>query len=112
MRLLKLLISLAVIAAIAAWLTRPDEAAAEAELKTQLIEALDRLETDSDAGTAAAVLCKVNLDECYEFTRAAITTEYEDRTFYSVFRAEGFGEGYSCIGAFTKFVCSANSDAG
>ncbi len=111
MRILKLLISLAVITAAVAWLTRPDEAAAESELKTQLIAALERLDLDCGAGATAAMLCKVNLNDCYEFTRAAIATEFEDRTFYTLFRATGFGEGYSCIGAFTRFMCSANPDA-
>ncbi len=106
MRLLKFLIGLAVIAAVAAWLTRPDEAAAEAEMKKQLIAALERLDLEPGAGAAAALICKANVDDCYEFTRAGIETTFEDRTFYSVFRATGFGEGYSCIGAFTKFICS------
>jgi len=112
MRLLKLLIGLVLVASVAAWLTRPDEAAAEAEMKSRLLAALDRLDLKPGAGAAAALLCKVNVEECYEFTRASMATEFEDRTFYTVFRAEGFGEGFSCIGAFTRYVCSGNLEEG
>lgn len=106
MRLLKFLIVMGALAIAAAWLTNPDEDAAEAELKTQVIQALQDLDLKPGAGELAAALCKMKLEDCYAVTRAAITTQFEDRTFYSVFRAEGFDSQISCIGAFTTFLCS------
>ncbi len=108
MGLIKLLAALAMIAAVAAFVTKPDAQAAEKVLKQQLMSALAKEEIKPNAGgasTVALIGCKLNPQACYDLVRRGIRTTYDDRTLYARFDLEGFGKEAVCYGAFTQFFC-------
>jgi len=108
MGLLKVLVALMILAAGAAYVTRPGEESAEAALKDQLMQALDREEISPGRGAGANValgLCKLKPTDCYQLVRAGIETRFTDHTLFTRFDMAGFGKTAQCIGAFTTFHC-------
>ncbi|KMK68632.1 hypothetical protein [Puniceibacterium sp. IMCC21224] len=105
--MLKFLAGGIVAALVAAWLTNPSQAVAEAGLRTELLRALDDQENNTqDPAMAAIVLgCRLGPDACYELLRAGLDIRFDDRIFYSVLSVQGFGRKARCYGAFNSFAC-------
>lgn len=108
MRFLRFLIVLLVLAAGAAFVTKPSEADAEAALREQLMMAVAKEELGegrSAAQSLALVACKLRPSDCYDLVRSGITAEFADKTLFVQFEMEGFDRVATCYGAFTRFVC-------
>lgn len=101
-------IAIVAVLAAAAWLTKPDEADAEAALRTQLVLALanEDLGGGRSAGeNIALAACKLRPNECYDLLRPEIATVYSDFGLFTRVKMAGLGRRATCYGAFTKFVC-------
>jgi hypothetical protein len=96
-----------VMAAIVAWLTNPAMEAAEAELKRQVLRALDTQTMGSGAGLDAAALlaCRMSPEACYDLVRTGIDITRQNRLLYSRFDLSGFGRTATCYAAFGAFAC-------
>lgn len=108
MRILSFLVTLTLIAATAAFFTKPDPQDVERQLKTVLFTELGKAELDDSRdglGTAALIGCKLRPNDCYELLRSGLDLTYEDRTLYARIDLAGFGRRATCYGAFTKFAC-------
>lgn len=108
MGLLKLLFALIVVAAVAAWFTRPGPEDVDNALRQALYQKL----FDDDAGqgrdmlgNAAMLGCRLDPNSCFEILRAGLDVQYEDRILYAHVTVEGFDRRASCYGAFTRFAC-------
>lgn len=102
-----LLIAL-VIAAGAAFLTRPTETDVEVRVQEMLrAEIADGStpDTDDPAVRLLFAACQSNLDACAELARAMMTVRYEDRRLYARVDAEGFGKTATCYAAYTRLYC-------
>ncbi len=103
----KFLLGMLTMAAIGAWLTNPSMEDAEAELKRQVIAAVDSqsLGTGSGLDAAALLACRVDRDGCYSLVRTGIDITRDNRQLYSRFDLEGFGRSATCYGLYTGFWC-------
>lgn len=108
MRLLKFLFVVLVLAAGAAYLTKPGESEAEAALRDQLTMAVAKEglgEGRSTAENLALAACKLRPRDCYDLVRSGIETEFSDHVLYVRFAMAGFDRMANCYGAFGRFVC-------
>lgn len=108
MRLLKVLLLLAAIAAVAAWATRPGEAAFEAMLDQALRERLaaaDLAAVQARVPALALAACKLRPGDCAALLREAITVRHDRRLFTTRVTVEGLGREASCLGLFGRFFC-------
>lgn len=108
MRLLRLVLLLAAMAAVAAWATRPGEAAFEAMLDDAVREKVAT--TDLDAAgqalpTLALAACKLRPTDCVALVREAIEVRYDRRLFTTRATVTGLGRETTCLGAFGRFFC-------
>ncbi len=105
--MLRLLVLLIALGLLGAWLTRPDEDQARAEMRATILETLATQDLDGQDAIGAAALmgCRLNPEGCYDLIRAGLDTNFEDRIFYSVFSVAGFDRRATCYGAFTTFAC-------
>jgi hypothetical protein len=108
MRLISVILGLAVLIAIAAWLTRPGIAEFDAMMKTEVERWIAR--TDVDAGgdavaTVALVGCKLKPSACFDLLRQTFDIKEENHTVYTRFSVKGLGRETTCTGAFTKIWC-------
>ena len=101
--LLKLLVLLGFVAVGMAFLTKPEQQDAEAALKEQLLEALERKEIGG--GNLALAACKLQPQSCYDLVRTGIDATFTDHTLYTSYSISGFGKAANCLGAFATFVC-------
>ena len=108
MRLIRFLLALLVVVALAAYLTRPGPAAFDAMLD-RLIR--DRVaQTDIGTGgealpTLALAACKLRPTDCVALVREALDVRMDEGLFMTRVSVEGLGRRMSCRGAFTRFVC-------
>lgn len=105
--MLKTLIVVALIAG-AAYVTKPDEADAEAALRERLILALatEDLSSGRSAGQKLALAaCKLDISTCYDLLRSEIATVYSDFGVASRVEMAGLGRTATCYGVFTRFFC-------
>lgn len=108
MRLLSFLLSLTLVAAVAAYFTKPSEKDVERYLKNTLLLKLATQEVPANGdplNSVALVGCKLRPNDCYQLVRSGIDLTYDDRTLYAQITLTGFGRHASCYGAFTKFTC-------
>ena len=111
MRLIRFLLALLVVVALAAYLTRPGPAAFDAMLD-RLIR--DRVaQTDIGTGgealpTLALAACKLRPTDCVALVREALDVRMDEGLFMTRDSVEGLGRMMSCRGAFTRFVCRSN----
>lgn len=108
MRFFGFLIVLAGLAAGVAFVTKPGEAAAEAELREQVMTAVARRDLGEGQSTAqnlALAACKLRPNDCYDLLRSGIETTFTDHVLYVQFGLTGFDRQATCYGAFTRFYC-------
>ncbi len=106
---------LIVLAAVAAWLTRPGEAAFDDMLRARLERQIATEDVDARSDPIAAialVACKLKPSGCFKLMREGLEVTVEDRILYTTIRAEGFGARTVCAGAFTKLWCREISGEG
>jgi hypothetical protein len=106
--LIKWLIVIAAVLAVAAFLTRPGPEDAERALREALYQRLFTTEIEAGRemlGNAAIIACRIEPAACYDVLRKGLDVTYEDRLLYARVTVEGFGRRASCWGAFTRFVC-------
>lgn len=97
-----------VVAAGAAYLTKPTQADAENLMREQALALVAKEEVGGDRSTGenlALTLCKLKPNDCYELVRSGIETQVTDRTFFIEIALQGFERKVTCYGAFTTFVC-------
>lgn len=105
--MLRLIALLIAVGLLAAWLTRPDAAEAESEIRATLLDALAREDlAGKDAVTSGALMgCRLSPENCYDLVRSGLETTFEDHTFYALVTISGFQRRATCYGAFTTFIC-------
>lgn len=99
---------LVILLAVAAWLTRPGEAAFDDMLRDRLevqIATADVDDAQDPIAAIALVACKLRPSGCFELVREGLEVSVEDRLLYTTIRAEGFGSRTVCTGAFTRLWC-------
>ncbi|WP_343080836.1 hypothetical protein [Ostreiculturibacter nitratireducens] len=109
MRLLSLIVVLALIAGAAALATRPGPEEFDAMLKAAIEEKIATTDIDGSGDaieTIALVGCKLRPSDCFALVREGFDVQVEDKTFYTRFTVDGFGQKATCTGAFTKIWCS------
>ncbi len=105
---MRFVILLVVLIAGAAYLTKPDEADAEAVLRQQVILDVATEDIGEGRGTAenlALAACKLRPGDCYELLRSGLEVTYTDRVFFLEVGITGFERQATCYGAFTTFFC-------
>ncbi len=105
---MRFVILLVVLAVGAAYLTKPEEADAEAMLRQQVILDVAQEDIGEGRGTAenlALAACKLRPSDCYELLRSGLEVTYTDRVFFLEVGITGFERQATCYGAFTTFVC-------
>ena len=108
MGILKLLIGAGLVAALAAFLTRPGPEDVDEALRRALFEKLFTEEIDEGRdilGNAAIIGCRLDPQSCFELLRAGMEVTYEDKLLFARVTVEGSGRRAECIGAFTRFSC-------
>lgn len=108
MRLILLAILLALLLAVAAWMTRPGLPRFDAMLREAILTRIATTELDGggDAlATAALIGCKLKPSTCFDVLRQNLEVSEEDRSFFTRFHVRGFGRETTCTGAFTKIWC-------
>ncbi len=108
MRILGFLLVLGALAAGVAYVTKPDEAAAEATLREQVMLAVAKRQLGEGQSTAqnlALAACKLRPNDCYDLLRSGIDTAFIDRGVFVQFDLTGFERQATCYGAFTRFFC-------
>lgn len=108
MRFVGILCVSAVVIAAAAYLTKPEEADAEAALREQLMMAVAREELGAGrtAGeNLALAACKLRPNDCYDLVRSGMETGFTDHVLYVRFTMSGFERAATCYGAFLRFYC-------
>lgn len=109
MHVLKWLVILIAVGAVAAWATRPGiddfDALLKAELERRI--ATSDIGTEGDAvATIALIGCKLRPSDCFELVRETLDVKVEDKTFFTRFVVKGLGHEANCTGAFTRIWCS------
>ncbi len=105
---MKYLILLLVLAAGAAFLTKPGEADAEAVLREQVMIGVATQEFDEARGTGgnlALAACKLRPSDCFDLLRSGLDVTYTDRTLFLQVDVEGFERKARCYGLYGRFVC-------
>lgn len=105
---MRYLILLLIFAAGAAYLTKPDQADAEAVLREEVMIGVATRDLDASQGTGAALAlaaCKLRPSECYDLLRSGLTVTYTDQTLFSMVVVEGFDRRATCYGLYTRFFC-------
>jgi hypothetical protein len=105
---IRALILIFILLAVAAFFTRPDARAAESALREQLLMAVAREDIGAGRGAAgniALLTCKIRPSECYDLLRSQIEARFTDNYLFTRFEVQGFGKQARCIGAFTTFLC-------
>lgn len=108
MGLIKLLIAVAGLAAVAAFFTRPGPEDVDEALRRALFERLFTTEIDAGRdmlGNAVLIGCRLDPNACFEILRQGLEVGFEDRYLYVRVSVEGFGRRAECWGAFTRFSC-------
>lgn len=104
----KWIVLLVVVAAGAAWATKPGAAAFEDMLRERLerqIATEDVGSQDDPIAAIALVACKLSPSDCFRMVRDRLEVTVEDRVLYTRIRAEGFGKRTICTGVFTRLWC-------
>jgi hypothetical protein len=105
---MRLLILLIIVTAAAAYLTRPDEADAEARLRKEVMVAVATRELGEGGSTGdklALAACKLAPGDCYDLLRSAMELTVTDRVLFTQVVLTGFEKRATCYGLFTTFVC-------
>ncbi|HPE25981.1 hypothetical protein [Albidovulum sp.] len=104
----KWVILLIVLAAGAAWLTKPGVAAFDDMLRARLEHQIATEDVGSQEDPIAAialVACKLRPSGCFKLVREGLEVTVDDRVLYTQIRADGFGTRTVCTGAFTRLWC-------
>lgn len=105
---MKYLVLLLVLAAGAAFLTKPSEADAEAVLREQVMIGVameDIGEGRSTGENLALAACKLRPSDCYDLLRSGLEVTYTDQTLFLKVDVEGFERKATCYGVFGRFFC-------
>lgn len=104
----RFLAAICVMAAAAAYLSKPTEQDIEAQIGSVLQQAIEsgniRDVTDPGAMLLLAA-CKSDASACAQLARQAIDITYSDKTLFVQVNATGFGREMTCYGAFTRLLC-------
>lgn len=112
---MRYLVLLLILAAGGAYVTKPDEADAEAVLRDQVMIAVARQELGEGRGPTEALAlaaCKLRPNDCYELLRSGLDVTYTDKTLYLQVDVAGFDRQARCYGVFTRFVCPGGFKGG
>ena len=105
---MRLLILLIILVAGAAYVTKPDEADAEARLREEVMVAVATREL-GESGSAgdklALAACKLAPGDCYDLLRSGMELTVTDRVLFTEVELVGYGKRASCYGLFTTFLC-------
>ncbi|MCC1492230.1 hypothetical protein [Cognatishimia sp. F0-27] len=105
--MLRFLLLLAALAALAGFATRPGVDDAETAMREQVLLAVanQELRGKSTAEQAALLACRLDPTSCYDLIRSGIDITFEARLVYARVDLEGFGKSATCYGLFTRFFC-------
>lgn len=110
MRLIKLLVTIAVIGGIAALFTKPDAADFDAFLTKAVQQRAAAAQVgnteDSALKTAALVGCKLRPGDCAALVREAVDVTVDEQLLWTQFSVRGLGRETECTGAFTRIWCA------
>lgn len=104
----RLLLIIIVLAAGAAYFTKPSEADVAAQVRTLIGDTIAEGQLDDVTDPAAMVLlaaCQANPDSCAELAVAAMNVTYEDRTVYARVDVAGLGRSATCYAVYTQLFC-------
>lgn len=104
----RFLLTALLLAAAAAFFTKPGEERAEALLGERIMQAVAMRDISLDngaAGNALLVGCKLRPSDCISLLQTQIDTQYTDLKLFSTYRADGFGFKTWCLGAYTRLFC-------
>lgn len=107
MRLVTFAAALALIAALAAWATRPGPEEFDAMLKAAIADKIASTDIDASGdaiATLALVGCKLRPSDCFQAVRATLDVHFEKRLFTTLAQVRGLKEA-TCTGVFTRFYC-------
>ncbi len=105
---MRFLIGLLVLAAVAAYFTKPEEADAEAVLREQVMIGVAKEDIGQGRSTAenlALTACKLRPNDCYDLLRSGLDVTYTDQHLFLKVDLEGYERRATCYGAFGQFVC-------
>lgn len=105
---MKYLVLLLVLAAGAAFLTKPSEADAEAVLREQVMIGVATQDLDEGRSTGenlALAACKLRPSDCYDLLRSGLDVTYSDQTLFLQVDVEGYERKATCYGVFGQFFC-------
>ncbi len=105
---MRMLVLLVVLVLGAAWLTKPEQADAEAALREQVMLSVARQELGEGRSTGenlALAACKLRPSDCYDLLRSGLEVTYTDRKLFVQVDVTGFERQARCYGAFTRFFC-------
>ncbi len=105
---MRILIVVIVLVLGGAWLTKPDEADAEAVLRDQVMIAVARQDLGEGRSTGenlALAACKLRPSDCYDLLRSGLEVSYTDRTLFLRVDVDGYDRRATCFGVYTRFVC-------
>ena len=105
---MRILIVVMVLVLGGAWLTKPDEADAEAVLRDQVMIAVARQDLGEGRSTGenlALAACKLRPSDCYDLLRSGLEVSYTDQKLFLKVDVSGFEREATCYGVFTRFFC-------
>ena len=105
---MRLLILLIILAAGAAYLTKPDAGDAEARLRKEVMVAVATRELGEGSSTGdrlALAACRLAPGECYDLLRSGLEVTVTDRVLFTQVEVSGFDKRATCYGLFTTFLC-------
>ena len=106
--MIRFIFTIAIIAGLAALVTKPSEQRVEQILHDKIRDAIqDRaLNTEGGAASVAATaLCKLDPNACADLILSGAKIEYENKYVFATVDVKGFGREASCFGAFTTLLC-------
>ncbi|HKL69992.1 hypothetical protein [Salibaculum sp.] len=106
--MIRIVLVVGLVAALAAFVTRPTEAEIRDKARTLMQDSIERNELDDVADPALALVvagCKADARGCAEVLSRATRIDHTDRRLYARIDAQGFGRKATCYAAFTRLFC-------
>jgi len=107
----RILLTLVVIAAIAAFASRPTQQEVQGLYRAKLMQEIARNDTNTSrapAENAALALCKVSSSACADLIVSATQIIYVDRRLFAQVTLKGLGKSASCLAMFTQLTCTGD----
>lgn len=107
----RILFSLALLAVVVAFATKPDPDQVEQLFREKVQSAIatqNTAKTINPAAKTALALCKLDANACFQLIRAGTDLKYSDKWLYARIDLAGFGKTATCYGLFTRLMCTGD----